>query len=221
MRLGVFALLGTSGLALGTGAAAYLLLQACAVNWAPLRAAAACEPPVEALNQERLAVLDASNAELTRRIFELERELAGQQCLIPALDPNAPLTPEGWAARDLRMFYGCWALDSTYRTRDVDSGAIRTYSGWQMCFDAEGRGTQSMRSADGITCEGPVTAGYAGQGEGQGLSIREGGNLACSDGGFIHERQITCTAAPRGRATCATLQPETGGAADVGFQRPG
>lgn len=217
MRLGVFAFLGTSGLVFGTGAAAYLLLQACAVDWPLLNSAAACEPPSEAVNQERLAVLDASNAQLGRLIFELERELGGQQCLIPALDPNAPLTPEGWAAQDLRMLYGCWALDSTYRTRDVDSGAIRTYAGWQMCFDAEGRGRQSMRSADGITCEGPVTAGF----EGVGLSISEGGNLACGDGGFIHERQITCTAAPEGRATCATFQPETGGVADVGFQRPG
>lgn len=217
MRSGVIATIGAGALVLGAGASAALLLKACAVAWGPLASLSVCTPEAELRGQVELARLDATGSDLTRRIFELERELAGRQCEVPALDPNGPLTPEGWQSGDLRMLYGCWDLDSTYRTRDVDSGAIRSYAGWQMCFDGQGSGTQRMQSQDGITCEGPVKGAFSGAG----LSIIEGGNLSCSDGGFIHERQILCTPAPGGRASCATVQEETGGEGEAGFQRAG
>ena len=191
------------------------LLQACAVQLPFLSHLSACTPPSTITARAALLDLSAKRDELSRRIFELERELSARQCTAILADPTAPLTDEGWANRDLSMLYGCWNLDTTYRTRNVDTGSIRTYNAWQMCFDTNGKGTQTMRSTDGVTCQGDVTAQFTGND----LSLIEPGNLACGDGGYIHQRQITCLPAAGGKASCATLQPETNGAATVGFER--
>lgn len=191
------------------------LLQACALGLPFLSSLSACTPQSTVDARAQLVVLANGRDDLSRRIFELERELAARQCTAIPADPTAPLTDKGWAERDLAMLYGCWNLDTTYRTRDVDTGTIRTYNQWQMCFDTRGNGTQTMRSTDGVVCEGDVTAQFAGQG----LNLVEPGNLSCADGGYIHQRQIACVPAAGGRASCDTLQPETNGAAVVGFER--
>ncbi len=196
-------------------AATIALLQACALGLPFLSHLSTCTPPSTLVARENLVVLASKRDDLSRRIFELERELGSRQCTALLADPTAPLTDDGWANKDLSMLYGCWNLDTTYRTRDVDSGTIRTYNHWQMCFDTTGKGTQTMRATDGTTCEGDVQAQFAGKG----LSLIEPGNLACGDGGYIHQRQIACLPAAGGRATCDTLQPETKGEATVGFER--
>lgn len=196
--------------------AAFLLLQACALPVSLLQKyVSSCRTPSEIVTTDNLQVSMATGLDLQRRIFELERELAAKQCIRAPIDPNAPLTTEGWNNRDLKMLLGCWNLDTTYRTRDVDSGEIRTYSEWQMCFDTQGNGTQVMRANDGTVCEGTVRAEFAGGG----LSLVEPGNLACEGGGYIHQRQISCAAAAGGTASCDTLQPETNGKATVTFER--
>lgn len=208
-------LFGSFGLLVLSIYAAYLLMQACALQLPFLRHLSTCTTPAEISTQAALETATDAQVDLQRRIFELERELSGVQCVIPPLDANAPLSPEKWRNNDLTTLYGCWDLDTTYRTRDIDSGAIRTYSDWKMCFDGRGNGKQLMRSDDGITCEGPVTAQYGGGG----LSLVEPGNLACQDGGYIHQRQIACKLGANGKAICDTKQPETGGEASVGFDR--
>lgn len=194
---------------------AQLLLQSCALPLPFLRHLSSCVTPAEIATRDRLAVSVETGALLQRRIFELERELAALQCTRLPPDPTAPLSPEGWENEDLSMLYGCWDLDTTYRTRDIDTGSIRTYDQWQMCFDEAGNGTEIMRATDGMVCEGPVTARFAGGG----LSLIEPGNLPCADGGYIHHRDIACVPAPGGRASCDTLQPETNGKATVMFER--
>ena len=191
------------------------LLQACALGLPFLAHLSACTPASTLDARASIDILAMKRDDLSRRIFELERELGARQCTALLADPTAPLNDHGWANRDLSMLYGCWNLDTTYRTRDVDTDSIRTYNHWQMCFDTNGKGTQVMRATDGTVCEGDVTAAF----QGDGLSLIEPGNLACADGGYIHQRQIACLPAPQGRATCDTLQPETKGAATVGFER--
>lgn len=191
------------------------LLRACAIHIPLLSHLSACTPQATLTARISLDDLSVKRDDLSRRIFELERELAGRQCTALLADPTAPLTDEGWANKDLSMLYGCWNLDTTYRTRSVDNGSIRTYNQWQMCFDTEGKGTHVMRATDGMICQGDITAQFSGNG----LSLIEPGNLACQDGGYIHQRQISCVAADGGRALCDTLQPETKGAAQVGFER--
>lgn len=206
------ACIGLTGLA---GVSAYVILQACALQLPLLRHLSSCTPPEQLATVQRLDTAYATGQDLHRRIFELERELAALQCIKAPPDATAPLNDEGWAKNDPSMLYGCWALDTTYRTRDVDTGAIRTYRDWQMCFDTQGNGTQIMQSDDGIVCEGTVRAQLS---EGQ-MNLIEPGNLACADGGYIHQRSITCVPAPGGKATCETVQPETKGEATVGFER--
>lgn len=208
----MIASVGIVGLA---GVSAALILQACALQIPILRDLTGCKPQTQLVAQEQLSVSKAAGLELERRIFQLERELAALQCVKAPPDATGPLHDEGWNEADLEMLYGCWSLDTTYRTRDVDSGEIRTYRDWQMCFDTNGNGKQVMRSNDGITCEGPVQAQFA---QGQ-LNLIEPGNLACQDNGYIHQRQISCALAENGKASCETLQPETGGEATVGFER--
>lgn len=196
-------------------AATIALLQACALGFPFLSHLSTCTPPSTLLARENLSILATKRDDLSRRIFELERELGARQCTALLADPTAPLTDDGWADKDLSMLYGCWNLDTTYRTRNVDTGTIRTYTQWQMCFDTNGKGTQIMRATDGTVCEGEVTAAF----RGNGLGLIEPGNLPCGDGGYIHQRQIACVPAAGGRASCDTLQPETNGAATVGFER--
>lgn len=214
-RLAVLSLLGTALLIGLSVAAAAFVLQACALSFPFLHDISACKTDQAKTTEIRLEASAQRRSDLERRIFELERELGATQCVKALPDPTAPLTSEGWANRDLSMLIGCWDLETTYRTRDVDTGEIRTYDQWQMCFDALGNGTQTMRSTDGVLCEGTVRAEF----DDAGLSLIEPGNLACAGGGYIHQRNISCVPVEGGRAICSTLQPETGGEADVGFER--
>ena len=86
------------------------------------------------------------------------------------------------------MLKASWALDATYLTRDIDTGEIRTYGAWVMCFDGQGNGGQAMRADDGVTREGSVTTAF----ERKRVNLIEPGKLFCSNGGYIHQREIGC-----------------------------
>lgn len=214
MRNGILAMIGGGvlvGLAVGASNAT---LRACALDLSILRGVSACERPTAPAARVQLAALAQDRVLLERRIVELETELARRQCAKAPPDPDAPLTRPGWDRGDLSMFYGCWKLDSVYRTRDVDSGEIRTYDEWRMCFATDGTGSQTMRATDGTLCKGAINAEF----DGGRLTLSEPGNLSCSDGGFIHNRQISCGLSGGG-ASCDTQQAQTGGAGGAAFER--
>jgi hypothetical protein len=215
----------------GTAAAsAWLLLPACAVT---LPGLGHCPDPADAALLDRLAVLDAQNADLTRAVAALERALAARQCTadlpdppppvlaLPDLPPTAPIDPapidpDAWARRDLGVLDGCWQLDSTYATRNVRTGEVTTYDAWRMCFDASGRGTAEMLGSNGVTCTGAVEGAFAADGQ---LSVTEAGNLGCSDGSFIYRRDLVCALSGDGGAACAVTQAEVGSASTVRLRR--
>lgn len=194
--------------------AGVLSLQACAVNGSWLVRFGACPPPSPAAG--RLAALEADRAILRAAISEAEASLAGRQCTALAPDPNTPFDTAAWARGDKAALHGCWSLDSTYQTRDVDSGKIISYPIWTACFDTQGQGREVMYGDDGSTCEGPVTAEILSDGR---LAMVEPDNLPCSDGGYVHRREIACTVANTGIAECDTVQPETQGQASVAATR--
>jgi hypothetical protein len=215
-------LAGAAFLVLLVGASAALLLPACGLaaslrlsflSVCPDRAAASTAPPD----------LLERNGALVREIAELEAELAGRQCVAVAPEPVAPPRPaapdaideEGWRRGDVASLAGCWELDSDYRTRDIRTGVITEYDRWSICFDENGAGTQRMGATNGITCEGPVTGGF----EAGTLSIREPGNLRCSNGSFIHQREVDCRLDGQGTANCDSLQRETGGQGTARLRR--
>lgn len=202
-------------LVLATGAAAYAALQACAVRVALLEGLSGCPTEDERAVETELEALALRRAALRNEVAYRERLIAGRQCEAALPSTTAPLTRAELAAGDLEALYGCWSLGSSYQTRDVDTGKVISYPVWRMCFDTQGRGKQVMEGDDGSTCEGPITARIDGQTR---LVLGEGGNLACSDGGYIHRRDIACTALGAG-VNCATLQPETDGQANVPFAR--
>jgi hypothetical protein len=211
----IFAVIGAILLAMAGGAGAYAALQGCAVNLTLLASLDGCPTDAELALEAELAALDLRRAALTREIAQSERELAARQCEAVLPSATAPLTRAALEGGDLEALYGCWSLGSDYQTLDVDTEKIVSYPVWRMCFDTQGRGLQVMEGDDGSTCEGPVTARIEG---GTRLILGEGGNLACSDGGYIHRRDIACAAAESG-VLCQTLQPETEGQADVPFSR--
>lgn len=213
--LRLLAVFGAVLLVLASAAAAYATLQSCAVRLEFLSGLSGCPTEAELALEAELAEHAALRASLRAEIANRERLLAGRQCDAVLPSTTAPLTKAELAAGDLQALYGCWSLGSDYKTKDVDTGQVISYPTWRMCFDTQGRGKQLMQGDDGSTCDGPVTARIETP---ERLVLGEGGNLACSDGGYIHRRDIACVAAGAGVA-CATLQPETEGKADVPFRR--
>jgi hypothetical protein len=128
----------------------------------------------------------------------------------PAPPQRAELPQDRWDRGDLSMLQGCWNLDSDYRTRDVDTGRIDTVRSWRMCFDAGGRGRQTMIYSNGRRCEGPV----AGRFEGQTLIIDDTADLPCQDRYRVLHRVGRCERAGDDRAECVTrsLNAPRGGA---------
>lgn len=202
------------GLVVLVGAGAALALQACAVRVSFLPGT--CVGDGVAADRAALDAASARGADLRARVLAAERELARLQCTTAAADPYAPFDPQAWAVTDPGVLYGCWAFDSTYATRDVDTDEVITYGTWQMCFDGQGQGRQVMRGSDGTDCTGTISAGFAPDGR---LMIAEASDLACADGGYIHRRDIACALGADQQLQCETLQPETGGEAGIGMSK--
>ncbi len=213
--LKVLSVAAAAGLVVASGAAAYAALQSCALNLSILSDLNGCPTEEELALEAELVALDARRDALRAEIFRNERVLAARQCEAVYPSTTAPLTRTELEAGDLEALYGCWSLGSEYQTRDVDTELVISYPVWRMCFDTQGRGKQVMQGDDGSTCEGPVSARISSPSQ---LILGEGGNLACSDGGYIHQRDIACGVVGGG-VTCQTLQPETEGQADVPFSR--
>ena len=211
----VFAVIGALVLVGASGVAAYAALQACALRLDILSDISGCPTDADLAIEAELAALDTARLALRAQILQSEQVLAARQCQAALPSSTAPLTQAELRAADLEALYGCWSLGSDYQTRDVDTEQVISYPTWRMCFDMQGRGKQVMKGDDGSTCEGPVTARMD---TAERLILGEGGNLECSDGGYIHRRDIACAAAGAG-VSCATLQPETDGQAEVPFTR--
>ncbi len=116
----------------------------------------------------------------------------------PAQPPRAALPQERWDRGDVALLEGCWNLDSNYRTRDVDTGRIDTVRSWRMCFDRNGRGTQTMVYDNNRRCTGPVTGRF----EGQTLLIDDTADLPCDDRYRILHRLARCERSNENRAEC-------------------
>ena len=175
--------------------AAVLVIQACALDARFFDRYGDCQPANEIAAETRLAALELSRMELARNVYDLEHELAAVQCVATHPDPKRPLIERGWINQAEPMLYGCWDVTLNYQTREIDENTVASYSEWQMCFDAAGKGKERMRDTNGVVCEGPITAEYSEVG----VSIIEPGNLACSDGGYIHPVSYTHLTLPTKR----------------------
>ncbi|KRA52993.1 hypothetical protein ASD80_14435 [Devosia sp. Root635] len=223
-------LVGSLALVVLIAAIGYLTLEACAIRapfqlpWLTL-----CADPAQTEAEDVLAALTDENQALQREIFLLERNLGGMQCeaefdvaqLAPpvvATGPveDAPIDAEAWETGDVGLLDGCWELDSDLRVENVSTGALTHFTQWNMCFDASGSGRERMAATDGTACEGAVSGAFDGSGA---LSIREPGNLSCSNDSYIYQRDLQCSLGVDGRAICNVQQPELGRHSTVRLRR--
>ncbi|MBT3143072.1 hypothetical protein DS909_18585 [Phaeobacter gallaeciensis] len=210
------------------GASANLLLQACGVTF-PFTGnrLGKCEQPLAASVVLAQSQADQDAIALTQRIQSLEQRLARLQCKAdpppppPPPPPPKPKTPSGlkpdaFDEADISVMEGCWELSSDYAVREINTGQITRFKYWRICFDKNGRGTEQMRSTNGVRCNGRLTGRMPGNGV---LTMREPGNLKCDNDSSIFRRDITCRIDSRGRANCDTYQPETNGRSSATLRR--
>ncbi len=198
------------------GITAFLILGACGVlspflTWG----IPGCPIAVASVPDARLEAALGRQAVLESQVTDLEMRLARLECLPPESPPPPPepeptggLDAEQWEDQDIQILEGCWALDSHYQAQDVITGAVSTVASWNMCFDANGVGNQTLRFDDGTTCREGTTARFNSSGQ---LEVRDDANVDCSDQSYIYRRVMTCDLLPDGTASCQSTQPERGG----------
>lgn len=201
------------------GASAYLLLQSCGLRL-PFtdRVISVCETSDEVKLREEVDSTHRSNEDLELQITQLERRLGTLACKADPPPPPPPppppkpktdsgLDPDAFKENDISVMEGCWQLSTKYDVRHVRTGVITSFRYWQICFDRNGVGRETMRATNGVTCSGPLR----GRLSRNRLRISEPGNLKCSDGFEIFQREITCSLDARGTANCETYQRQGNG----------
>ncbi len=209
-----------------TAVSAYLLLHSCGLK-VPFtqKVISFCETDAELRLRDELAAVNQANDELAGQVGAVERDLAGLICKADPPPPPPPppppkpkdppkpktasgLAPNAFDGKNISVMEGCWQLSSDYAVRDIRSGRITRFKYWRICFDKNGNGTETMRSTNGVRCNGRLKGRMPGNGT---LKMREPGNLRCGDGSSIFRRDVTCKLDKRGNAYCDTFQPETNG----------
>ncbi len=215
-RTRVFHWILASFLLILVGISAFVILGACGVLsplstwWIP-----GCQTAVADVPDPRLEAALGRQAILESQVTDLETRLARLECPParppppePEPEPQGGMDAEQWEEQDIQMLEGCWQLDSHYQTQDVRTGEVSTVSGWNMCFEADGVGSQNLQFDDGRTCRSGTTARFNAAGQ---LEIRDNSNVNCSDQSYIYRRVMTCDLQPDGTASCLSRQPSREG----------
>ena len=83
----------------------------------------------------------------------------------PPPPPRADLPEDRWNRRDLSMLEGCWNSYTPLRIENERTHHVRSVRSWRYCFDAHGRGHQSITLEDGDRCEGDMSATFESNGQ--------------------------------------------------------
>ncbi len=218
LLVGVF---GAVVLLLVAFALAVALLPSCGLRLGTFGELNFCRAASAAGPSAGLAAERGRRAALEDRVRRLERQLAGlPHCPLPEPPPPPPPPPppepepdpekldaERWEEQDTALLEGCWSLDSDYRLSDRETGTVTQVDEWEMCFDAEGQGSQRLVKTDGAECTAEVTAAFVEDGR---LQVSDRSDVDCDDGSYIYQRIITCELEPNGEADCRARQPEIG-----------
>lgn len=178
-----------------------LILPACSLGIGKIAALGFCPAEAAALD----ASLLARRTELERRIAALQSELSNSECHPQMAARQPEVDRQAWEDEELSLLEGCWELDQIYKLRDINTNEMSEFRDWQVCFDSEGQGTQTLRSTRGVTCESPIAGSFE---DGGRLMLRDPGNVPCSDNSFIFRRDITCTLNAERAVQCTDWQPE-------------
>ena len=193
--------------------AAVLVLPACGVRFVVGQSMLwACPAPETRQSTDALDLLHERQRSLFAELRSLERDLGLPSCEPerPAPPPIEPdIDPDAWNDRDIRLLDGCWILDGEeYVVANIDTRVKRRFTEWEMCFDANGRGKQTLRgrddgSLDSVLCNGRTQAAFDGQGR---LVLSDPAGVRCDDNTYILRRVITCELV-EDTAQCSSVQP--------------
>ena len=212
--------------------AAVLVLPACGVRFVVGQSMLwACPAPETRQSTDALDLLHERQRSLFAELRSLERDLGLPSCeperpAPPPIEPDPPpiepdIDPDAWNNQDIRLLDGCWILDGEeYVIVDFDTRVKTRYNEWEMCFDANGRGEQTLRgrddgSLDSVRCNGRTQAAFDGQGR---LVISDAANVQCDDNSYIYRRVITCELV-EDTAQCSSVQPGRSGSNQVQLKR--
>ena len=228
------------------GFGAWAVLEACGLAWpggGPILHF--CPRPAEAAVDDRLLLLEAEQARqavLQERLDRLRIAAAAVPPCPPAAPPEPDPAPsdlaapdpeppaevaaapppvpdipeEAWEDRDTDFLEGCWTLISDYATQDITTGEVFSVASWEMCFDSEGNGQQSLVYENGVTCEGDVEAAFTEDGR---LQVPDLDDVSCDNNSRILQRMMVCDRRPDGTAYCVTRTLRTGAGSEVIFRR--
>ncbi|MEJ6477532.1 MAG: hypothetical protein QNL92_02485 [Octadecabacter sp.] len=204
----------------------WLLLSACAVRvffWPGLVGYCEPETPAELDHNYDVLLMQQEQGDLLAEIRLLERALATQICESDS-NQSATLNEDGidenaWLRQDLTALEGCWELDGQdFIVRSVETNLTTSYNVWEICFDANGDGQQTLSAESGQTCEGGNRATFEGD---EKLRISDLAPVQCSDDSIIFRRETVCSLTAEGRAECLSSQPDDprGGQSNVRLRR--
>ena len=152
--------------------------------------------------------------DLDRQIRNLRRQIAESEraCVATREVPNQsqpveekPSIEKIIREGDTKNLAGCWELQSDY-TLYLGGDANRPVKvkDWEVCFDDQGGGQQTIRFENGEVCRGGVTSEFQGN---QKLSITDVGDTPCQSSrtfGKVSRRQTQCTIDVSERAQCVS-----------------
>ena len=212
--------------------AAVLVLPACGVRFVVGQSMLwACPAPETRQSTDALDLLHERQRSLFAELRSLERDLGLPSCeperpAPPPIEPDPPpiepdIDPDAWNNQDIRLLDGCWILDGEeYVVINPDTRVETRFTEWEMCFDANGRGAQTLRgrkdgSSDSVRCGGDNQAAFDGQGR---LVISDAAGVQCDNNSRIYRRVITCELV-EDTAQCLTKQPGRSGSSQVQLKR--
>ena len=132
----------------------------------------------------------------------------------PPPPPEPPPTPpedipqEAWQDQDIGFLEGCWTLISPLRMNEVSTGRSIGVRQWQICFDQQGNGFQTVTMENGMTCSGPIGGNFLPNGN---LRLEDRADLPCAGTSMRIFRIVNeCRRLPDGTARCIGGQPGRG-----------
>jgi hypothetical protein len=78
--------------------------------------------------------------------------------------PRADLPEDRWNRRDLSMLEGCWKRYTNMSIRNVQTQRVLPARDWEICFDADGHGRQTIVLDSGARCSNDLAAHFNGDG---------------------------------------------------------
>ena len=123
----------------------------------------------------------------------------------PAPEPPEDIPADDWDEADVSFLEGCWTLVTDYTITRTDTDEEYRTRDWQMCFDQDGRGSQTLNFDNGMSCSGDVDARFEPSGE---LVVTDQGMVPCDSGVGIDQRIMRCFRLPDGTAACSTQHTE-------------